>query len=64
MKKTIKFFGITFGLTLIITGLIGNTPSSTLQAEHGKTFMQQSDVPSYVLREHGKTFLYVSSLNT
>ncbi|MGG2014928.1 hypothetical protein [Bacillus sp. S10(2024)] len=56
MKKTAKFFGITFGLTLLLTGLIGYTPSNTLQAEHGKTFMKQSDALNSVQEEHGKTF--------
>ncbi|WP_242223383.1 hypothetical protein [Bacillus cereus group sp. BfR-BA-01380] len=56
MKKLAKFFGITFGLTLLLTGIIGYTPSNTLQAEHGKTFLEQSSDSQYVLREHGKTF--------
>ncbi|HDR4570214.1 MULTISPECIES: hypothetical protein [Bacillus cereus group] len=56
MKKTFKFFGISVGLTLLLVGFISDTPSNTLQAEHGKTFMQKSSISQYELKEHGKTF--------
>ncbi|WP_020061141.1 hypothetical protein [Bacillus sp. 123MFChir2] len=56
MRKIAKFFGITFGLTLLLTGLIGYNPSNALQAEHGKTFLEQSDSLNSVQEEHGKTF--------